>query len=230
MRSSEITPYHTQLFPQVWMGRRMRHRVRYRLLKIADAFIDSLDIPDFVVVDIILTGSMANFNWTRYSDFDIHVITRFDAIACPDLAETMYKAKKSLWNDRHDIRVFDHEAELYVQDENETHHSGGVYSLLRDVWVTRPAYNPPDIDNAAVIHKAQDLAHRIDRVLSSSADSEYITAVAAKLRQLRQAGLEAGGEFSIENLAYKQLRNQGYLDRLYKAAIDRQDRELSLGQ
>ena len=230
MRSSEITPYQTQLFPQAWMGKRMRHRVRYRLLKIADAFIDSLDIPEFVVVDIILTGSMANYNWTRYSDFDIHVITRFDAIACPDLAETMYKAKKSLWNERHNIRVFDHEAELYVQDENETHHSGGVYSLLRDQWVARPAYNPPDIDNSAVIHKTADLAHRIDRVLSSSADSAYITAVANKLRQLRQAGLESGGEFSVENLAYKQLRNQGYIDRLYQAAIERQDRALSLGQ
>jgi hypothetical protein len=142
----------------------------------------------------------------------------------------MYKAKKSLWNERHNIRVFDHEAELYVQDENETHHSGGVYSLLRDSWVARPAYNPPDIDNAAVIHKTADLAHRIDRVLSSTADSEYITAVANKLRKLRQAGLESGGEFSVENLAYKQLRNQGYIDRLYQAAIERQDRALSLGQ
>ena len=230
MRSNEITPYHTELFPQVWLGKRMRHRVRYRLLKIADAFIANLDIPNFVVVDIILTGSMANYNWSRYSDFDIHVITRFDAIACPDLAATMYNAKKSLWNDRHNIRVFDHEAELYVQDEKETHHSGGVYSLLRDSWMARPAYNPPDVDNAAVTHKVSDLVHRIDRALDSSADSEHITALTDKLRQMRRAGLESGGEFSVENLAYKQLRNQGYIDRLYKTAIERQDRALSLGQ
>jgi hypothetical protein len=230
MRSNEFVSYHTQLFPKAWIGKKMRHRVRYRLLKIADFFIKNLDIPDLLVVDIVLTGSMANYNWTQYSDFDIHVITRFDTIACPDLAGTMFKSKKSLWNDQHNILVFGHEAELYVQDEKETHHSGGVYSLLRDKWITRPAYNPPDVDNAAVNHKVIDLENRINLVLDSDADSEHISNLTARLRKMRQAGLESGGEFSVENLAYKTLRNRGYIDRLYKVANQRQDRALSLGQ
>ena len=36
-----------------------------------------------------------------------------------------------------------------------------------------------------------------------------------KIRQYRQAGLDKGGEFSPENLAYKILRTQGYITKLY---------------
>ncbi len=40
--------------------------VRERLLVIAYEFIDFLDI-DIVVTDIILTGSLSNYNWSKYS-------------------------------------------------------------------------------------------------------------------------------------------------------------------
>jgi hypothetical protein len=45
---------------------------------------------------------------------------------------------------------------------------------------------------------------------------------------MRQSGLDAGGEFSTENLAFKIIRNKGYLTRLYKNKNSKFDQELSL--
>jgi hypothetical protein len=45
---------------------------------------------------------------------------------------------------------------------------------------------------------------------------------------MRNAAISKGGEFSFENLVYKELRNQGYLDKLSVYAKTRQDKKLSL--
>jgi len=45
---------------------------------------------------------------------------------------------------------------------------------------------------------------------------------------MRTAGLKRAGEFSTENLVFKELRNQGYLDKMVNYMTSRQDKELSL--
>ena len=67
--------YHAELCPVAWSDDDLRTEVHVKLLQIARKFVDYLEIPGFRVLDVVLTGSMANFNWTRYSDFDIHVVT-----------------------------------------------------------------------------------------------------------------------------------------------------------
>jgi hypothetical protein len=47
---------------------------------------------------------------------------------------------------------------------------------------------------------------------------------------MRQAGLDAGGEFSTENLAFKIIRNKKFLDKLYKTKNSKVDQELSLDE
>ena len=45
---------------------------------------------------------------------------------------------------------------------------------------------------------------------------------------MRKSGLEKGGEFSIENLTFKYLRNNGYIGKLMKIKRDTMDKKLSL--
>jgi hypothetical protein len=45
---------------------------------------------------------------------------------------------------------------------------------------------------------------------------------------MRRSGLDTGGEFSTENLAFKLVRNQGWLDRLNKAHNYFVDNQLTL--
>ena len=169
-----------------------------------------------------------SYNYTKFSDFDLHVVTEYSDLQCDDLAEAFYTAKKKIWNDNHDITIYGHETELYVEDINEPPVSAGTYSLLKGEWLKQPSYDPPSIDNSAVNHKVRDLITQIDHTINSADDPQDIKRVIDKIRKMRQSGLAAGGEFSTENLAFKILRNQGYLDRLSKTLHQQQDRELSL--
>ena len=220
--------YNQELAAEAWSGPNLRKEVRYKLLRAAKMFVDYLEIPNFTVVDVVLTGSMANFNYTKFSDFDVHVVTRYSDLECDDLAEAFYQAKKKIWNDDHDVIVRGHEVELYVEDVDHPPVSGGVYSLLDDTWLTQPSYDPPEIDNAAVNAKVEDLIKRISSTISGADDEGDIRRLLDKIRRMRRAGLDSGGEYSVENLAFKILRNLGYLDQLSKAIKDQQDRALSL--
>ena len=220
--------YNPTLAPEAWRGVNLRREVRYKLLQSAQQFINYLEIPNFKVIDVVLTGSMAGYNYTRFSDFDVHVVTRYSDLDCDDLAEEFYRAKKKIWNDDHDVIVRGHEVELYVEDVNEPPVSAGIYSLLDDVWIEQPKYQKPNIADSAVNQKVNDLIKQIDKTIQAADDPEDITRLFAKLRKMRQSGLDQGGEYSVENLSYKILRNLGYLDRLSRARQDQQDQDLSL--
>ena len=47
---------------------------------------------------------------------------------------------------------------------------------------------------------------------------------------MRKAGLEKSGEFGTENIVYKMLRNQKWIERLQDHISNLQDQELSIEQ
>ena len=55
-----------------------------------------------------------------------------------DLVEEFFTAKRSFWNDRHDIELKGIEVELYPQDVEEDHTSSGVYSVQNGEWLVKP--------------------------------------------------------------------------------------------
>ena len=220
--------YHHTLNQDVWDGDELRVDVRYKLLEIAKRFVEYLEVPDFKLVDVILRGSLVNFNYTQYSDFDLHVVTDFAAIDS-DITEPFYMAKKKIWNDEHDITIKGHEVELYVEDKDAKNVSEGTYSVLDNRWLRVPEYRKPSIDDAAVSAKARDLMTQINRAIKAGS-VEDIQRLQDKIKTMRQAGLDKGGEFSTENLAFKIVRNKGYLDKLYKNKNSKFDQELSLDE
>lgn len=220
--------YHDSLNPAAWDGAELRPEVRARLLEIANVFVGYLEIPDFKVIDVVLTGSIANYNYTKYSDFDIHVVTRYSDLQCDDLAEAFYRAKKQIWNDAHDIMIRGHEAELYVEDVEQPPISAGMFSLLKNTWIKEPTHNVPTVDDAAVNAKVRDLIKQIDSTLKTADDPEDLKRIMDKLRKMRRSGLDSTGEFGVENLAFKILRNMGYLSKISKTYHKQQDIELSL--
>lgn len=219
--------YHNELNPAAWTGNKIRPEVHIKLLQIAKKFVDYLEIPNFKVLDVVLTGSMANYNWTKFSDFDVHIVTNYGDLECDDLAEAFYQAKKKIWNDAHDITIHGFDTELYVEDVNEPPVSAGTYSLMNDKWLKVPKFNPPEINDSSVNKKVSSLIKEIKVALKSdnSTDVKHVT---DKIRKMRRAGLDTAGEFSTENLAFKILRNQGYLNKLNTAYLNKQDNELSI--
>jgi predicted nucleotidyltransferase len=226
--SRENIQYHSELNPACWDGWRMLPRVRERLIDIAQIFVDYLDMPEFDIEDVRLTGSMANFNWTRFSDFDLHIVTDYKSLQCDDVAEALYAAKKTIWNNKHDITIRGHDVELYIEDSARPPHSSGMYSILEDRWIDQPEYVDPKYDHAAVDRKVKGMIDMLQKILHSADSVEDYKRAVSKVYSMRQAGLESGGEFSTENLAFKVLRNLGWIDRLRNAQDQFIDQKYSL--
>jgi hypothetical protein len=220
--------YHDELNPEVWEGTELRVDVRYKLLEIAQRFVEYLEVPNFKLLDVILRGSLVNYNYTSYSDFDLHVVTDF-AVLDSDITEPFYMAKKMIWNDQHDIIIKGHEVELYVEDKDAHNVSAGMYSVLDNKWIDVPTHEVPSIDDRAVNAKARDLMTQITRAVKSGS-VEDLDRLKDKIKTMRQAGLDANGEFSTENLAFKIIRNKGFMEKLYKAKNQKVDQELSLDE
>lgn len=225
---AQTTRYNDTLNPVAWEGTSLRPEIRAHLLKVARQFVEYLEIPGFQVLDIVLTGSNANYNWNRFSDFDLHVVTDYDSLQCPDIAENFYNAKKKIWNDAHDIMIQDHEIELYIEDDDNPPHSGGMYSLMNDEWVKEPQHDEPEIDGRAIQLKVKSMLNLIRKSMEHAESANDLKMVLKRLRDMRKSGLESGGEFGVENLTFKTLRNMGAIDMIARAALRLQDRDLTL--
>jgi predicted nucleotidyltransferase len=223
--------YHDKLNPTLWEDdQSLHHDVQEALEDVASAFFEFLDIPKLPVEDVVLTGSSANYNWTESSDLDVHLVVNMKAIEKKfgKLAINYFDAKKKVWNELHDIQIKGIPVELYVQDKDEVHNSTGIYSISEEEWVIEPKYEEPNVDDAAVKAKAAEWISAISDVTVACNKADIIEKFMQKLTKLRQAGLDNGGEFSTENLAFKVLRNGGYLDQLAECKTKAFDRELSI--
>ena len=228
--------YHDTLNPELWDNFELRPEVSEALEKIANEFINFLGIDLAAVTDVILTGSNANYNWTDISDIDLHIVIDMkNGQICPtcpsdDFISDCFQSKKTLWNASHNITIHGFDVELYAQNAAETSvQDSGVYSLRNTQWIQEPHNKQITIDNKAVQLKAQDLMLQIDELIDSQSDNRSeLQGIKDRIKKLRSAGLQKGGEFSIENLAFKALRNLGYIGKLSDYLKHLADRDLSI--
>ena len=208
------------LEPEIWEDDKITPEVREALLKIANDFL--IDFPFKVEVeDITLTGSLANYNWSKYSDVDLHIVLDFSQVdENEELVAGFFKNLQTNWNNRHDIHMKGYEVEIYFQDSREPHLSTGIYSIQNDDWLVKPEPEPVSIDYANIEKKAEDIVDRINHIEKMMADEEgdavldAIDRLKAKIRNMRKTGLEGAGQYSVENLAFKVLRRSEELGRL----------------
>ena len=225
-----------KLNSQVWQDEdTLNPDVRAKLLEIATEFIDFLSVP-ILVEDIIFTGSLANFNWSEFSDIDLHIVANFAQFDedLLELYQELFKVKKSIFNSDYNIKIFGYDVELYVQNSTEVHFSTGVYSVLFDEWIEKPVKEDKKIDTEVLKGKINQWMSKIDTVIKNATDEdiesakEYIKNLKDKLKKFRSSGLKEGGEYSYENLTFKYLRRNGYLDKLFNFEKQLVDKELSL--
>jgi len=215
--------------------KKLRPEVRERLLEIAEKFIKPTLGKDAIIKDITFTGSLANYNYSDMSDIDLHIIIDFaDVNADKDIVKRYFNAVKALWNSLHDIRIKGYEVEAYVQDEHEPHTSTGVYSVQDDKWLKEPVQSDAEIDEDSVSNKANSLIDQVEQALKIMEEGSHEEAMKRaeslmeKIKKLRRAGLESEGEYSVENLAFKTLRNTGYLTKLSDLKREAYDAMMSI--
>lgn len=217
---------------------KMRPEVREKLLETANIFIDFLGV-DVIVTDIIMIGSLVNYNWSKFSDIDLHIVVNFNQFPenSRDLYLEFFDLKKIIFNQRHNIKMFGYDVECFVQREDETTFSSGIYSILYDMWMNEPKKTSKDtVDKELIKEKAKQWMRIIDGVVDNieDEDPEEIKSIVKKykekLKNFRNCGLEKGGEMSIENLVFKLLRRNGYIEKLYELPTEIIDKKLSMNQ
>ena len=226
---------HDELNGSIWDGNIVDEKIKHRLLKIANDFIIYLDIPWVNPVDVTLTGSLANYNWSKNSDVDLHILFNFSEVNDnEEMTKDYLNSKRKIWNETHDINIKGFEVELYCQDIKEPHYSTGVYSLKDNKWVNKPNPNEPKLDKTLIKNKASQIMSTIDEIIEEFETSDYESVMVSydllwdKIKKMRQSGLESGGEFSYENLIFKVLRRTGYLEDLIKIKNDSYDKTNSI--
>ena len=224
--------YHDKLNPVLWNNDKLLDNVRKHLLKIAEEWRKFSNIPEKAIKDIVFTGGNANYNYTKFSDIDIHIlIDKKKVTKCdPEFMTDYYKDKKSLWKQNHDINVLGYPVELYAQDTNDpTSSNQGVYSLKQNKWLSKPKKEKIDLKDYYLLKKIEHLKHHINSFIDSKSDDvKQMEEFKNKLRDVRNISIQRGGEFSLENLAFKELRNRGYLEKLSNYIKKIQDKNLSL--
>jgi hypothetical protein len=220
--------FHKELNPLLWQSSVLKPQIRYKLLEIAKHFINFIDIPELLLKDITISGSNAAYSYTPQSDLDLHLI-----VTVPHerelLLKPLYDAKKNQYNHIHDIKIKGIDVELYVQPDTQKHHSLGVYSVLDNKWISEPTMGTVKISDSDVEAKVENYLNKIMQALTTD-NFDEAKEVQQEIKKLRQAGLEQGGEFSIENVAFKVLRAKGFIGQLQQHLYKLQDQALSLGE
>ena len=216
------------LNPRFWNDEQhLDIHIRRALLVIAKDFIDEYNLGEYAIDDIIMTGSLANYNWSEeFSDIDLHIVMDTTQLSeDPSLAKSISDAMRNVWNKTHtDISVGGFPVELYIQDSHEPHKSSGVYSLLNDEWKTSPSLDKlsGEIEEDKIKTRAAEYMNLIDEIeiRYNNIDPLKMYHICSKLmdkiKSERASGLsnDDAGELTTGNLIFKSLRRSGYIEKL----------------
>lgn len=224
--------YHSTLNKKLFDGDILKLDVRMKLLTIAGEWQRFAHIPNSIVQDIIITGGNCQFNYTKYSDIDVHLIIDKKVLTRtvdPDILDDYLKDKKSLWAMSRHILVKGYTVEFYAQDVDDHLVAAGVYSLRDNKWITKPVHGKYNfMHDEALQNKVDELKATVNSMISDGLPESDFKILKDKIKNMRKAALASGNEFSMENLVFKELRNQGVLDRMNKYLQRLKDKELSL--
>ncbi len=221
---------------KLWDGDKLKPEIKKKLLAIGKNFFEDLELePNVKLQDITLTGSISNYNWSKFSDVDLHLRIDFSQVDDDEnFVQNYVLAKKTIWNNKHDIKIYGFPVEVYVENVGESHVASGLYSILKDEWIVIPKKKELQIDLDDIRSKAEGYLGSIPVLQQKMKDGKYdevvemVEKIQEKLKRMRSSGLERGGEFSVENLAFKALRRSPFISDIIQMKNDAYDKKMSM--
>ena len=185
------------LNPKLWSDGNLKPEIQDKLLEIAQHFYSYLNV-DAPILDITLTGSLANYNWHSGSDIDLHIILDYAKVGgiTLELATELLNAKKSIYNLNRKITIKGFEVELYAQDLNQIHSSSGQYSLMQDAWIEKPSVNNKPIERLKVLKLSKiykELIDDVNRLEDDELKIDLATSIQKNLIKSRKQGKRLSG-------------------------------------
>lgn len=252
----EFVEKHRELNPKLWDNEKLKSEVAEKINLIVNEFLEGLaeDEISIKVKDIVIIGSNCSYNYTKDSDLDVHIIT--EHIDAPEnLYDKIYSSYRSIFNKKLDIEFYDIPVELYVESEDIPTVSNGCYSVLNKTWIKKPTLAAiPEIDKDTFNKELKIWEDRYSNIIKSGEQKlkenwqkkpditnsenlkeelhtpqiDDIESFIDDIYELRKTGLQTTGEYGIENLVFKEIRNKGYLDNLKDLRCQLAGKELSL--
>lgn len=217
--------YHNEFNPELWDGEKLKPAVLTQLRIIVKTFLDYCNV-DCKPEQINLVGSQANYTWSDESDIDICVVC--DMGENKDLLTKFFDAKKKIFKRDHDIKIYGLPIEITVIDKSDQSNGlEGIYSLMMNSWIHKPEYKEPEYDPSEADWIADHWKDKIKKAIKNQ-DAEEMDAVRKQIKDTRKNGLESDGEDAEENIAYKELRRGGYIDKLKSVQRKKLAQNLSL--
>lgn len=218
---------HDTLNPKLWSPEnKLLDDVKVKIVEIIEQFISTCDMP-LNMVDAHLVGSNASYNYTKYSDLDVHIIANFDMIDAPkEILQAAYNAIKAKFNSEYDISIRGVNIELYVEDIRSSAVTNGIYSLYEDRWIKFPK-KLTDVPQIDISDEYEVWENKFKKAIESE-NSDSITAVINDIYLLRKNSLDVEGEYGKGNQVFKELRNAGLLDGAKEAYKKCRSKELTI--
>lgn len=217
-----------ELNPKFWINNKINSRVRLKLLDLADEFYDSLNITWVKPKDIVLTGSIANYNWSKYSDVDVHILVDYKEVwNKTEFVKDYFDSKKQLWSEEHEgLKIYGFPVEMYVEDTNNKNPNSGIYSLNKNKWIVEPNdFQDAELNEDYIKKMSAKFITQIDDVseaLKKEKDNHKLEVLSTKMKKLfdklvkqRKESLEKHGEMATYNIIWKVLRRSGHLEKIW---------------
>ena len=230
LRESLTLRFTEILNPTFWIGDSLKTEVNEALMNFAEAFAAYVDLDERAIVDVLLLGGNAGYNYTQYSDLDVHIVVdpKFIPDGNPDLLDQYYMDKKTLWELTHNVTIYGVKAEPYIERPKVTRKkSQGVYSLMKKTWIQEPERIEGDVEEKEIEKKVNNFKIKIDAFIKNE-NVEGLRELVKKLRDSRSVSLQKYGEYGFENMVFKELRNQGYIDKVRTVVVNLKSKNLSL--
>lgn len=217
-----------KLNPKVWDEKNnLREDIREKLLQISKIFLKGIETP-VEIKNVLLTGSLASYQWRPTSDFDLHIIVEVLDKDCLDTSYDYFDSKSKIFNKEHDIYIKGYKVEVNLKDKENLLRDKGVYDILQNKWIAFPKKAKREMDDPLVLSLAEDIKAKIDMAISEKKGIDTLKDIRNQIKKLRVDGLEKEGEYSIGNLVFKKLRHDGYIEKLYSYKSQIENKALSL--
>ena len=224
------------LNPEIWENTTLSPKVKIKLLKAGTDFFKDLELPSNVKIkDILFVGSLANYNWSKFSDIDLHIVIDFSQLdGDQEQTKKNLDNQTKLWNLKHNINIHKYPVEIYIQDTKEKLESSAIYSIPHDKWIAKPTKEKFKLDKPLIKRKVQKLFDKLNDIkqdYTNDQNQKVIDKVGDlkdHIKKMRKSGLESGGEYSTENLVFKVLRRTSFMEILSTYKDKAYDKIISL--
>ncbi|HHW90855.1 MAG TPA: hypothetical protein GX745_08155 [Clostridiales bacterium] len=210
----------------------LKEDVKKAIITIVEEYLLSLkeNGVEMLIHDIILVGSNVSYNYTQYSDLDIHIVYKELVQDSSHLLRLLYSAFRNLFNVHYaGVSIKGVPVEIYVQEETtlDDIKSNGIYSI-KNGWIKKPTKEAiPEIDAQAFKKQYKYWEEQCKKALKNKKDPlDLISDIYA----LRKEAMLEEGEYGIGNLIFKKLRNLKYLDQLKQLRRSSKVTKLTLEQ